>query len=224
MGLPLPKALMTAAEFLAWDQTQTVKREFVRGEIFAMSGGEDRNNTVAMNLGFALRGHLGGTPCRVYILDIKLRVEAADCYFYPDVMVTCSAADATSRLIKRDAVLIVEVLSPSTSAYDRGDKFADYRALPSLAEYLLVDVAKRRCDLYRKGADGLWVLHPTQGEQPLVLASVDLTLPAAALWADLEPDEPAQPAEPAEPDHSDHSNQSSAPVAPDPTESQARRS
>lgn len=196
MGLSLPNASMTAAEFLAWDEHQTLKREFVRGDVFAMSGGEDRNNTVAGNLYTALRQHLAGSPCRVYQADIKLRVEAADCYFYPDVMVTCSRADATSRLIKRDAVLVVEVLSSSTSAYDRGDKFADYRALESLAEYLLVDVDKRRCDLYRKGADGLWVLHPTQGEQPLVLASVDLTVSAAALWADLEPDEPDEAAAP----------------------------
>ena len=128
MGPPLPNASMTAAEFLAWDEQQTLKREFVRGEVFAMSGGEDRNNTVAGNLYTALRQHLAGSPCRVYQADIKLRVEAADCYFYPDVMVTCSRADAASRLIKRDAVLVVEVLSPSTSAYDRGDKFADYRA------------------------------------------------------------------------------------------------
>ena len=154
MGLPLPNALMTAAEFLVWDEHETVKREFVRGEVFAMSGGQDRNNTVAMNLIMALRPHLRGSACRAYIADIKLRVEAANCYFYPAVMVTCSRADAASRLIKRDAVLVVEVLSPSTSAYDRGDKFADYRALESLAEYLLVDVDKRRCDLYRKGADG----------------------------------------------------------------------
>ena len=190
MGLPLPHALMTAAEFLAWDEHQTLRREFVRGEVFAMAGGEDRNNTVAGNLYVALRAHLAGSPCRVYSADVKLRVEAADCFFYPDVMVTCSAADAASRLIKREAVLVVEVLSPSTSAYDRGDKFADYRALPSLAEYLLVDVDKRRCDLYRKGADGLWVLHPTQGGQPLVLASVDLTVAPDALWADLEPSAP----------------------------------
>jgi len=189
MGLPLPHALMTAAEFLVWDEHQTLRREFVRGEVFAMAGGEDRNNTVSGNLYVALRQHLSGTACRAYSADVKLRVEAADCYFYPDVMVTCSQADAASRLIKREAVLVVEVLSASTSAYDRGDKFADYRALPSLAEYLLVDVDKRRCDLYRKGGDGLWVLHPTQGEQPLVLASVDLTVPAAALWADLEPDD-----------------------------------
>jgi Uma2 family endonuclease len=190
VGYALQKRRLTADEFLNWDAGQTVKHEFVRGEVFAMAGGEDRNFTVAGNLYIALRQHLGGSGCRIYGSDVKLRVEAADCFFYPDLMVTCSAADATDRLIKREPVLVVEVLSPSTAAFDRGEKFAAYRMLPSLAEYLLVDIDARRCDLYRKGADGLWVLHPTQGEEPLEMASVALTLPAPALWADLEPDAP----------------------------------
>ena len=191
VGYALKKQLMTAQEFLAWDETLTQGRyEFVRGEVFMMNGGVDRNFTVGLNLMVALRQHLRGTGCRVYGMDVKLRVEAADCFFYPDLMVTCSAADAASRKMKREPVLVVEVLSPSTAAFDRGDKFADYRQLPSLVEYLLVDVNSRRCDLHRKGADGLWVLHPTKHEEALVLASVALTLPAADLWVDLEPDDP----------------------------------
>lgn len=189
MGYAAETMALSAEQFLAWDADQSLRHEFVRGAIFAMAGAEERHVTATGNVYVALRTHLRGTPCRTFMIDMKLRVEAADCYFYPDVMVTCSAADATDPLVKREPVLVVEVLSPGTAAYDRGDKFADYRALPSLAEYLLVDVDKRRCDLYRKGADGLWVLHPTQGEQPLVLASLDLTVPAAALWADLEPDD-----------------------------------
>lgn len=188
VGYALQRQAMSAAEFLAWDAGQTVKHEFVHGEVFAMAGGEDRNYTVALNLAMALRPHLRGTACRVYGSDVKLRVEAADCYFYPDVMVTCSAADLGDRLIKREPSLVVEVLSASTAAYDRGEKFAAYRQLPSLQEYLLVDVDRQRCDLFRKGAsDGLWVLHPTTAAEPLHLASVDLTIPPDALWADLEP-------------------------------------
>ena len=178
---------MTAEEFLAWDETQPERYEFVRGEVFMMTGGRDRNNSVMLNLAIALRQHLRGSPCRVYANDIKLRVEAANCYFYPDLMVTCSSTDLGDRLIKREPVLVVEVLSPSTAAFDRGDKFADYRQLPALAEYLLVDVDRLRCDLYRKGADGLWVLHPVDETQTLHLASVSLDIAPDALWADLEP-------------------------------------
>ena len=194
VGVALEKRRMTADEFLAWDAGQTVKHEFVRGEVFAMAGGEDRHYSVALNLAVALHQHLRGTPCRTFGSDVKLRVEAEDCFFYPDLMVTCSAADAAERLVKREPVLVVEVLSPSTAAFDRGEKFAAYRQLPSLAEFLLVDIDARRCELFRKGADGLWVLHPTQGDEPLQLASVALTVGAEALWADLEPDLPAQAA------------------------------
>ena len=179
---------MTAADFLTWDAGQTTKHEFVRGEVFAMAGGEDRNATVALNIAIALRQHLSGSPCRVYGSDVKLRVEAADCFFYPDVMVTCSATDLQDRLVKREPSLVVEVLSPATAAYDRGAKFASYRMLPALQEYLLVDIDARRCDLFRKQAsDGLWVLHPTAAEEPLQLASMALSITPAALWADLEP-------------------------------------
>jgi Uma2 family endonuclease len=194
VGYALERRRMTADEFLAWDAGQTIKHEFVRGEVFAMAGGEDRNFTLAGNLYMALRQHLRGGPCRVYGSDVKLRVEAADCFFYPDLMVTCSATDAADRFIKREPVLVVEVLSPSTAAFDRGEKFAAYRQLTSLAEFLLVDIDARRCDLYRKGVDGLWVLHPTQGDDPLQLASVNLTVPAQALWAELEPPAPASAA------------------------------
>ena len=187
VGYALKQQRMTAAEFLAWDAGQTIKHEFVGGDVFAMAGGEDRNATAAGNLYIALRQHLRGSPCRVYGSDVKLRVDTADSFFYPDLMVTCSAADAADRLIKREPVLVVEVLSPSTAAYDRGDKFASYRQLPSLAEYLLVDVDSRRCDLFRKRSDdGLWVLHPSAPGEGVQLASVDLAISAEALWADLE--------------------------------------
>ena len=186
MGHAAVKIPMTAEEFIAWDDTQAERREFVRGEVFAMSGVEERHNTVSLNIVMALRNHLRGTPYRSFMSDVKLRVEAADCYFYPDVMVTCSAEDTRDTKIKRHPVLVVEVLSPSTAAYDRGAKFADYRRLPSLAEYLLVDTESRRCDLYRKGADGLWVLHPFEPGQALHLQSVTLDLSAEVLWDEVD--------------------------------------
>ncbi|MFM2066519.1 MAG: hypothetical protein RLZZ584_1428 [Pseudomonadota bacterium] len=187
MGYALAKPRMSADEFLAWDAGQTLRHEFLQGEVYLMAGGEDRNATVAGNLYIALRAHLRGTPCRAYGSDVKLRVETADAFFYPDLMVTCSAADLADRLIKREPVLVAEVLSPSTAGYDRGRKFAAYRQLPSLAEYLLVDVDQQRCDLFRRNAEGLWVLHPVEPGQALSLASVDLVIEPAELWADLEP-------------------------------------
>ena len=118
---------------------------------------------------------------------MKLRVEAANCYSYPDVIVTRSSVDAADPLIKHEPVLVVEVLLPSTAAYDRGDRFAAYRLLPSLREMLLVDPDSRRCDIYRQVADGLWVLHPFEPRQAVRLQSVGLDLGAEALWDEVEP-------------------------------------
>lgn len=186
MGQAAATPTLTKAGFLAWEAGQTVRHEFVGGEVFAMAGAEDRHFTAAFNLAAALRQHLKGTPCRVYMSDVKLHVEAADSIFYPDLMVTCSAADAAQRLVKSEASLVVEVLSPGTAAYDRGAKFAAYRRLPTLQEYVLVDIDARSCEVYRRGADGLWVLHPFAPEDTMRLASVDANVPCAQVFADLE--------------------------------------
>ena len=188
MGPAAQNLPRSAADFLAWDATQTTRHEFVRGEVFAMAGAGERHVTVAGNVYVALRQHLAGSPCRTFITDMKLRVEAADAFFYPDVMVTCSARDAGDPLVKREPVLLVEVLSPATAAFDRGDKFAAYRSLDSLREVLLVDPDLRRCDLFRRQAvDGgeAWVLHPTAPGEGVELVSVGLAVTADALWAEV---------------------------------------
>ena len=124
---------------------------------------------------------------RTLVLDTKLQVARANGYFYPDVLVTCDAADHASRLIKSNPKLAVEVLSPSTAAYDRGDKFAHYRLIDALQEYVVVDIDSRRTDIHRKGADGLWVLHPFEAGQAVHLSSVALDLSAEQLFAEVDP-------------------------------------
>ncbi len=176
---------LSSEEFLAWDATQTQRHEFVGGDVFAMSGAGEAHVTAAGNLYLTLRQHLAGTPCRTFITDMKLHVQAADAYFYPDVMVTCSAIDAASPNSKSEPLLLAEVLSPSTAAYDRGNKFAAYRRIATLREYLLVDPDTRRADLYRLGSDGLWVLHPAEPGAAIELASVKLQLTSTALWAEM---------------------------------------
>ena len=190
MGQAAHKPTMTASDFLAWDAGLTERHEFVDGEIFAMAGAEDRHVTIALNIAMALRQHLRGTPCRTFMSDMKLQVAAANSYFYPDVMVTCNEADHASPLIKSAPVLVIEVLSPSTAAFDRGEKFAHYRRLESLQEYMLVDIDTRRTDLYRKGVDAMWVLHPFEGGETLQLASVALNITAEALFAEVDAPRP----------------------------------
>ncbi len=193
MGYALRKSCMSGEEFLAWEAEQTERHEFVEGEVFAMAGAEDRHVTVSLNLAMALRQHLAGTPCRTYMADMKLQAHTSNNYFYPDVLVTCSAADRASPNIKREPVLIAEVLSASTAAYDRGEKFARYRQLPSLSEYVLIDLDSRRVDVFRKHpTDALWVLHPFAPGETVVLGSVQLSLPAPTLFAEVD-DLPPEP-------------------------------
>lgn len=187
MGQAVQTPVLSAEEFIAWEGGQVERHEFVNGEVFAMAGAEDRHVTVALNVAIALRAHLRGTPCRTFMSDMKLNVAAANSYFYPDVMVTCDAGDAASALVKQQPVLLVEVLSPSTAAYDRGDKFVHYRRIASLQEYVLVDIDTRRTDVFRKQADGLWVLHPFAAPDPIQLASVNLNIGADVLFAEIEP-------------------------------------
>ena len=185
MGQAAPKTVFTAADYLAWEPAKLDRHEFIDGEVFAMAGAEDRHVTVAGNLYIALRQHLSGSPCRTYMSDMRLHIAAANSYFYPDVLVTCSALDLASAMVKTEPKLIAEVLSPSTAAHDRGLKFSHYRSLASLEEYLLIDLDSRSTDCYRKGADGLWVLHPFARDEPILLASVTLELSADQLFAEV---------------------------------------
>ena len=185
MGQPATQPVMTSADYLAWEAEQAERHEFIGGETFAMAGAEDRHVTVTMNLAFALRQHLSGSPCRTFMSDMRLNVAASGSYFYPDILVTCSATDLASPLIKNEPKLIVEVLSASTAAYDRGLKFSHYRSLPSLQEYVLIDIDTRAVDSYTLGSDGLWVLHPFAANETVRLASVALEVTAAQLFAEV---------------------------------------
>ena len=191
MSLPAYKEpLFGPTAYLDWEAEQTEKHEYLNGEVFNMAGASEAHVTIAGNMFMALRNHLRGGPCSVFISDMKLRVEQANAFFYPDVLVTCAEADRAHRLFKTAPCLLVEVLSPSTSAYDRSEKFAAYRTLPSVQEYLLIDSERPRAELFRReptapGAPERWSLYPLEGEQAIDLASVGLQLPLAQVYEDV---------------------------------------
>ena len=185
MGQPAPRNVFSAADYLAWEALQAERHEYLDGEVFTMAGAEDWHVTVAGNLYIALRQHLGGSPCRTFMSDMRLHVAAANSYFYPDVLVTCSAHDLASPMVKSEPKMIAEILSPSTAAYDRGLKFSHYRSIPGLEEYVLIDLDTRSTDCFRKGGGGLWVLHPFARGDSVLLASVALELNAAQLFAEV---------------------------------------
>lgn len=172
-------------DYLAGEETASIKHEYVAGEVFAMVGAGEAHVTVALNLAAMLRNHVRGSPCRVYIADMKVRVEPADAFYYPDVFVTCDPADSREKRFKRNPILVIEVLSDSTAAFDRGTKFAHYRQLDSLREYVLIEPERLSVDSFRRNAEGSWVLHPVAEGGELVLAAIDFRCPVAAVYEDV---------------------------------------
>jgi Uma2 family endonuclease len=182
MGSPLPK--MSLEAFLDWENTQDEKHEFVRGEVFAMVGGRRVHGAILLNVASSLKQQLRGTPCRAFADSMKLQI--GQDIFYPDVFVTCDAADLRTEQIFSAPKLIVEVLSPSTEGYDRGLKFLRYRTLPSLAEYLLVHPDTREASLFRRGADGLFTLHDFSKAARIELTSIGCVLDRDELFEGIE--------------------------------------
>ena len=195
MGLPAQKHKMTLEDFLAWEAEQPERWEFFNGEAFMMAGGSDVHNAISLNTAFALRQPLRGTRCNVFMSDVRLRLAESDDLFYPDVFVTCSDADRARRQVKEDPTLIAEVLSPSTEAYDRGDKFAAYRRFAGLKTVLFLSQDRAHVECFTRGDDGRWVLSEASGETArLALPAFDFELALADLYRDLPDAEASDPA------------------------------
>ncbi len=183
-----PSSSMDLTAFLAWEAQQPGRHEFVGGEVHAMSGATATHNTIAGNLSMALRQGMRGTPCRTHMEGVKVQIEAADGVLYPDVFVTCDPVDLSPEreTHKSAPKLVIEVLSPSTAAYDRGRKFELYQQLPSLQEYVLVEADRPHVDLFRRNAEGLWVLHPAGPGASVTLSSLGLTLSMDQVYEDVD--------------------------------------
>ena len=130
--------LYSVEEYLALEQMSDIKHEYVDGLIVAMVGTSKAHDVIVHNLQRVLANHLQGKPCRVAGSDLKLYVEAANRFFYPDLMVVCSDPTVGNPYIETDARLVIEVLSTKTAEYDRAVKGEAYRQLPGLVEYLLI--------------------------------------------------------------------------------------
>ncbi len=189
---PQPQ-LMTPQEYLEWEEQQPVKYEYINGEVFAMTGGILPHNSIALNLASALKNHLQGSGCKVFIADAKVGVSQNGPFHYPDVMVTCNKSDLTARKIIYHPCLIVEVLSPGTESFDRGKKFANYRRIDSLKEYVLIDTDRMAVECYRLNERGTWELNPYIPEETdteviemdIHLQSVNLHCPISLLYEDV---------------------------------------
>ncbi|CAN5272798.1 Uma2 family endonuclease [soil metagenome] len=155
MAIPQNHLYMSVEEYLAFESAAPVRHEYVDGQLFAMVGTTLRHNIISSNLQTILQTHLRGGSCRVFMSDVKVRVEATNSFYYPDIMVSCKPIDTSSTVIT-EPVLLAEILSPSTAATDKREKLVAYLKIQTLKEYLIVYQSKKRIEVYRKGLDGHW--------------------------------------------------------------------
>ncbi len=171
--------------YLESEKSSPIKHEYIQGQIYAMAGASDAHVTITGNLLTLLRNHIRGTGCRVYVADMKARIESLNIYYYPDIMVTCDERDRQFEYFKRYPSLIVEVLSPTTEAFDRGDKFTDYQELDTLQEYVLISQTRRRIDCFRRNDENRWVLYSYRNNEEVQLTSINFYCLLEGIYEDV---------------------------------------
>ncbi len=160
--------------YLEGERVSPIKHEYRKGRIYAMVGAKKPHIVLASNLTVILGNHLADSPCLVLTSDIKVRLEEADCYYYPDIAVVCDEREInnTDDFIFYP-VLVIEVLSKSTESFDRGDKFTDYQTCPTLTEYVLVHQDRQKIECYRRDGSGDWLKKVYNAGDEVEFASVD---------------------------------------------------
>lgn len=179
------KDFLTPQEYFAWEETQGQKYEYIDGEIFVMTGGTVPHGTISLNFASILKNHLRGSSCRAFALDVKLGVSEDGPFYYPDIMVTCNERDRSAIKVIYHPCLIAEVLSPSTEAYDRGRKFANYRRIQTLQEYLLINAEGINVECFRPNDRGKWELTTYSVGEEIRLTSIDVSFPIELLYEDI---------------------------------------
>jgi Uma2 family endonuclease len=181
----LPLSLLTPDEYLALEYTSEFKSQYLSGELFATAGASRAHLLIVTNLVREISTRLRGRPCETYAADMRARTSPAGLYTYPDVVVVCGepefAAMPGETLL--NPTLLVEVLSPSTEKFDRGQKFARYRDLPTLLEYVLVSQDEARVEKFVRQPDGQWLYSSVEGlECSVVLTSAGGDLPLSFVY------------------------------------------
>jgi len=177
---PTPESLprLTATEYLKWEGRQDVRHELVDGYLYAMTGASLRHDEIAMNIAAALHSHLRGKDRRVYKSDVKVQI--ADNFYYPDIEVWCGRGQAkTNKYSLDDPKVIVEVLSPSTQRYDRGDKRLAYQNIKSLNDYILVSQDSVHVEQFR--ADGE-IMKMHSEKDTLSIEALQFSMPLSEIY------------------------------------------
>ena len=175
----------TPEEYFSWEEKQLERHELINGRVYAMSGGTQNHSAIKSNVASLIRSHLRGSPCRVFNSDLKVNILNTPNYTYPDLSVTCDDRDREHPLYITYPCLIVEVLSDSTEAYDRGKKFEKYRRNPNLVDYVLVSSDEIAIDIYHKNAAGEWVILSYRSGDIVELESIKLSLSIEQLYEEI---------------------------------------
>ena len=177
---------LSPEDYLALEFQSSIRHEYQRGLVYAMAGGTDNHERIAFNLLKIIDNHLGdSSDCRFHAGNVKVNY-LDEFYYYPDAFVTCDPRDREDRYIKRYPKLIAEVLSPSTEAFDRGDKFKDYQKLDSLEEYVLISQESQQVECRRRTVVGTWETVVYEGDDLAVLTSIGLEFSVADLYRGIE--------------------------------------
>jgi Uma2 family endonuclease len=198
MSVPA-RQFITPGEYLEGERSAGTRSEYFNGEVFAMAGASRNLNLLCANLVREISSQLRSGPCEVYPIDMRVKVSATGLYTYPDLAVVCDEPQFEDGHLDTllNPTLIVEVLSPSTEAYDRGDKFAQYRKLQSLQEYVLISQDRARVERFTRQAEGdEWLFAEVSDlESAVVLSSVGCTLRLSDIYERVQfpEDPPARP-------------------------------
>jgi Uma2 family endonuclease len=166
---------MTVEEYFRFEERSPLRHEYVRGEVYAMSGGTVRHSTIAANIFARAFGAAGDGPCRVFMHAMRVQV-AHDVYYYPDVAVVCTPL-AELDIVARHPCAVVEVTSPGTARTDRSEKLAAYREITGLRAYLIVDHRRRRVERHwRDAPGGEWAFEELVTEGRVVIPCLDVEL------------------------------------------------
>jgi Uma2 family endonuclease len=169
----------TPAEYFAWEEQQLERHEYIDGQVYAMSGGTVNHSEIAAKFNRLLGNHLDDSSCRTLNSDARINILETDDYSYPDGSVTCDERDKSNTQYIVYPCLIVEVLSDSTEAYDRGEKFYRYRRNPILQDYVLVSAKSIAIDIYHKNDAGEWVIINYRAGDIIELKSINLSFSLA---------------------------------------------
>ncbi len=175
----------TPEAYFAWEEGQLERHELIDGYVYAMSGGTRNHSDIAGNFLSIIKPHLRGSGCKNYNSDCRINILNTPNYTYPDLSVTCDDRDRENALYITYPCLIVEVLSNSTEAYDRGKKFEKYRRNPNLVDYVLVSSDEIAIDIYHKNNVGEWLILSFRSGDQLELKSINLSLPIEQFYEEI---------------------------------------